>query len=249
MTPKYLETFRRAAQQAQTREISVLSEISLPHSCGEQPGGYLNSLNTLISPPGDLQNPPESDSAACAVCGAADDLWTLDTPTGPVAVHPQCAEFLPKPEPAEPTAAYRAASPDCTVVIIEIPAEGLRYRRTYAHLQLKPPDLVDVDRWRRCIEDARRFLARWGEQAQALNWSSADLFGLIEVPEHPSPSFNRLSRYDGLGLCWALQGRPVVALTENTATIQNPNTGTVTIYRRFNKPALGPAGDSLDDLK
>jgi hypothetical protein len=40
-----------------------------------------------------------------------------------------------------------------------------------------------------------------------------------------------------------------VALTEATATIKNPVVGTVTTYRRHNKPALGPVGDSLDDLK
>jgi hypothetical protein len=44
-----------------------------------------------------------------------------------------------------------------------------------------------------------------------------------------------------------LQGRPVVALTKATAAIMNP-TSNVTIYRKNNKPALGPMGDSLDDL-
>jgi hypothetical protein len=37
-----------------------------------------------------------------------------------------------------------------------------------------------------------------------------------------------------------LQGRKVVVLTEATATIQNSDTGAITTYRRFNKPALGP---------
>jgi len=49
-------------------------------------------------------------------------------------------------------------------------------------------------------------------------------------------------------LIWLLEGRPVVALTEATAAIQNP-TAAITVYRRFDKPALGPVGDSLDDLK
>jgi hypothetical protein len=40
----------------------------------------------------------------------------------------------------------------------------------------------------------------------------------------------------------------VLVLTESTATIESP-IGTVTVYRRYNKPALGPVGDSLDDLK
>ena len=70
----------------------------------------------------------------------------------------------------------------------------------------------------------------------------------MPVPGHAEPSFSRLSRYDETGLIWLLQGRPVVALTEATAAIQS-STGAITIYRRHNKPALGPVGDSLDDLK
>jgi hypothetical protein len=42
-------------------------------------------------------------------------------------------------------------------------------------------------------------------------------------------------------------GREVVALTEATAAIQG-STGAITTYRCHNKPALGPPGDSLDDL-
>jgi hypothetical protein len=81
------------------------------------------------------------------------------------------------------------------------------------------------------VEDGRRFLAKWGAQAEALGWTSADLFGLHTPPERPHPSYSRLSRYDATGLCWLLQGRPVVALTEATAAIQGP-TGAITTYRR-----------------
>jgi hypothetical protein len=77
----------------------------------------------------------------------------------------------------------------CKVTIIEIPATELRYRQTFARLQLRPPAHVPVKRWRKAIEDGRRFLATWGSQAESLGWTSADLFGLIEIPEHPSPSF------------------------------------------------------------
>jgi hypothetical protein len=47
---------------------------------------------------------------------------------------------------------------------------------------------------------------------------------------------------------WLLQGCEVVALTDATAAIQT-STGAITAYRRFNKPAFGPLGDSLDDFK
>jgi hypothetical protein len=91
-------------------------------------------------------------------------------------------------------------------------------------------------------------LAKWGEQAESLGWTAVDLFGLHTPPEHPHPSYRRLSRYDCTGWVWLLQGRPVVALTEATATIRNPDTGAITVYRRFNKPALGPVGDDVFDI-
>jgi len=183
------------------------------------------------------------------VCGAAGDLWHY----GDATVHRECAAFLPKPESAEPTAAYQATSaqPDgtgCQVEIIELP-QAQRYRRVFAVLQMKCPALVPVERWHLAVEDGRRLLATWGTQAEALGWSSADLFGLHTPPDKPHATYNRLSRYDCTGLCWLLQGRPVVALTTNTAAIENPDTGSITTYRKHNKPALGPLGDSLDDLK
>ena len=80
-----------------------------------------------------------------------------------------------------------------------------------------------------------------------LGWTSPDLFGLHQIPCKPRPSYRRPSRYDETGLVWLLRGRPVRVLTELTAAIQGP-TGAITIYRKLNKPALGPLGDSLDDL-
>jgi hypothetical protein len=119
--------------------------------------------------------------------------------------------------------------------------------RVFAVLEARCPDYIEPARWRQCVEDGSKFLALWGEQAEALGWTSADLFGLRTPPERPHPSYSRLSRYDCTGLCWLLQGRPVVALTEATTAILNP-TGNVTTYRKDNKPALGPLNDSLDDL-
>jgi hypothetical protein len=165
---------------------------------------------------------------------------------------PAKAAKVEMPEAAGPSLAYQAASaePDgtgCKVEIVELPAAG-RYRKVFAFLQLKPPALVPVERWQRCVEDGKRFLAKWVESAQRLGWTSADLFGLIEIPERPSPSFNRLSRYDRLGLCWALQGREVIALTASGATIRTATESTLTFYRH-GRPAYGPVGDSLADFK
>jgi hypothetical protein len=92
----------------------------------------------------------------------------------------------------------------------------------FADLEARCPDRVDSDRWRQAIEDGRRFLAEWGEQATALGWTAADLFDL-----HPTVP---LARYDCMGLVWLLRGRRVVALTDTAATIKT-DTGAVT-YRR-----------------
>jgi hypothetical protein len=177
------------------------------------------------------------------------DFNTPKIQSGPVKVA-QVATV--ESEPSVPSAAYQAASaePDgtaCKVEIVELPAGG-RYRKVFAHLQLRPPALIDVGRWRQCVEDAKGFLAKWGEQAEALGWTSADLFGLHSPPEKPHPSYSRLSRYDCTGLCWLLEGRSVVALTADIASIRNPDTSAVTVYRRHHKPALGPVGDSLEDF-
>ena len=112
----------------------------------------------------------------------------------------------------------------------------------------RSPEHVPADRWQQAVQDGRRFLAKWGEQAAALGWTPRDLFGLHKSPDQPHPSYRRLSRYDETGLIWLLQGRPVVALTSATAAIENP-TGAITVYRRYDKPALGPVGDSLDDFQ
>jgi len=134
-------------------------------------------------------------------------------------------------------------------VEIELPAAGGRYRTAFTRLLVEPPAHISVERWQQAVEDGRNFLAAWGEQADALGWDSRDLFGLDIPPADPHPSYSRLSRYDNTGLCWLLQGKEVIAMTADTATIRNPSTGAITIYRRFNKPALGPVGDSLDDFK
>jgi hypothetical protein len=120
------------------------------------------------------------------------------------------------------------------------------FDQAFDALERRCPDYVDRDRWKQAIADGRRFLVQWGERAAGLGWTARDLFGLADVPDGPVSNYQRLSRYDQTGLVWLLQARRVVALTENTAVIETP-TGTVS-YRRHNKPALGPLGDSLDDF-
>jgi hypothetical protein len=123
------------------------------------------------------------------------------------------------------------------------------YQHVLAVLECRCPDHVDVERWHRAVADGKRFVGLWAEQASNLNWTNRDLFGLHKPPEQPHPSYRRLSRYDCVGLVWLLDGRQVVALTADTATIKNQTTGTITVFLKNNRPALGPLGDSLDDLE
>jgi len=121
------------------------------------------------------------------------------------------------------------------------------YNQVLAGLRAECPTYVDVADWQQAIEDGHKFLARWGEQAEALGWTARELFGLHPVPERPAATYRRLSRYDETGLIWLLQGKPVIGLTAGEAAIRGHSGATVT-YRKHNKPALGPLGDCLDDM-
>src|SRR5262249_11775381 len=128
----------------------------------------------------------------------------------------------------------------------KIPTRQHAYSAALATLEARVPERVDRVDWEQAVADAKRFLVQWGEQAEALGWTARDLFGLHEVPDRPPPTYRRLSRYDETGLVWLLRGREVVALTETTAAIRGAS-GSILTYRKLNKPALGPVGDSLDD--
>jgi hypothetical protein len=114
-----------------------------------------------------------------------------------------------------------------------------RFCRTLDELERRCPAYIGAADWHRAIEDGRRFITRWGEQAEVLGWISADLFGLHTPPEKPVSSYRRLSRYDETGLIWLLRGRPVIALTKTAATILAP-AGAKLSYQRSTKSACGP---------
>ena len=67
-------------------------------------------------------------------------------------------------------------------------------------------------RWAHLKDDSRDFLRAWGLTARDLGWDALDLFGA-----HPAKP---LARLDCAGLVIFLKGHPVVAMTEDTATIR-----------------------------
>jgi hypothetical protein len=97
----------------------------------------------------------------------------------------------------------------------------------FAALEQRCPDAVPVDRWQRAVEDGRRFLGQWAEQAERLGWTPDDLFGL-----HPTAP---MRRYDHMGLVWLLGGGKVVALTTDTTTIRMPSGSLLSFYRKLRR--------------
>ncbi len=78
-------------------------------------------------------------------------------------------------------------------------------------------------RWRTLQEDTLAFLGEWACQAHRLGWDTPDLFGVHNEAPH--------ARFDGMGLVPLLDGRPIVAITKDSAVITVASGG-VQIYRR-----------------
>jgi hypothetical protein len=79
-------------------------------------------------------------------------------------------------------------------------------------LASEPPACIAEMRWRRLLLDAETFVREWGDTALALGWDDIDLFSVSPGPE-------RLLGTGGLVAC--LVGRPVLAMTDEAATIGN----------------------------
>ena len=120
------------------------------------------------------------------------------------------------------------------------------YDQVFAALRARCPDHIEYDRWQQAIRDADSFLPTWGAQARARGWTAGDLFGLHPAPARLAANFSRLSRRDALGLIWLLDGRPVIALTDQQAEIQGA--GGVLVYRKLGQPALD-SGDCLHRMR
>jgi hypothetical protein len=69
---------------------------------------------------------------------------------------------------------------------------------------------------------------------------------MLLFPLRPLPASNGV-KSGGRGAARPPAGAPSDPSWGVAPTIENP-TGAITIYRKNNKPALGPACDSLDDI-
>ena len=84
--------------------------------------------------------------------------------------------------------------------------------------------------WARLVADALELADAWAPQALALGWSAIDLFGVDP---------NGARRLDRNGLVASLEGRKVVAVTSNAATLATRSGGLLRHYRRH-KPGSVP---------
>lgn len=89
------------------------------------------------------------------------------------------------------------------------------------------PDHVGTRDWQYAVEDGRYFLAQWGSEAERLGWTADDLFGLPPIPEKPAPNYQRLARFDQVGLVWLLHGRKVVVFSTDRAVIATPREASI----------------------
>jgi hypothetical protein len=109
------------------------------------------------------------------------------------------------------------------------------YADAFAQLQIAQPIGVHHSQWLRAIDDAGRFLDRWGNLAEKLQWSAQDIF---KKPAAPTATMPRLD-VGTVGLCWVVDGQNVVALDAHSATI-----GDKRIFRHSLDPSIksGSAG-------
>ncbi|MEX2650010.1 MAG: hypothetical protein WD673_13455 [Alphaproteobacteria bacterium] len=123
--------------------------------------------------------------------------------------------------------AERAAIVEEGAVVSAEWAEGL------ARLDAMPcPSGVPRERWRQVIDDAGRFLERWGGKAAVLGWRPLDVFGFD--PGAPDV------RMDRAGLAWLIEGRPIDAIGPDWVTIGVRRRGRLT-YQRHDPSEPGRA--------
>jgi hypothetical protein len=95
------------------------------------------------------------------------------------------------------------------------------------------PAAIPPTRWAELFNASMSFLDRWGLQAAALGWKTADIFGCH--PEAP------LARHDMQGLVFLIGSGEVVAVTAATAAIRTKGGSLLTFRRMPLPPGKRPA--------
>ncbi|WP_299438931.1 hypothetical protein [uncultured Rhodospira sp.] len=122
------------------------------------------------------------------------------------------------PDHAEPDPAPDHA-PTGAAEMPEAWREGLDRVATMA-----PPVGFSPSRWGQVQADAAALASAWGPALSGLGWTTLDVFGAC--PRAPA------ARYDRAGLLLLLNGARLVAVTDDTATVQTGTGARLTVRRR-----------------
>ena len=172
--------------------------------------------------------------AFAALSRGADTLDRVRHSDGPPPRVPQSVNSVTVPARAEPPmpgadragGSWSDAEPE-HAGIVEYDSHNIprAWAEGFARLDPdRPPADVPRRRWLAFIDDCGRFLyGGFAARAAALGWGAFDVFGC----DRDRP----IARIDQSGLLWLLNGDRLVALAENTATIET-KAGARQIYRR-----------------
>jgi hypothetical protein len=157
-------------------------------------------------------------------------------PSAPPFEHSEQIEQLSEPSKASAAATDRALVTWCEVeeeraALVEHDGNIPRaWAEGFARLAPEqPPGDVPARRWLAFIDDVGRFLdSDFTAVAVAFGWGPHDLFGC----DRDRP----FARIDAAGLLWLLNGDRLIALTENTATIETRTGARQTYRRKPNQP-------------
>jgi hypothetical protein len=94
----------------------------------------------------------------------------------------------------------------------------------------RPPQHVTPRQWSIFVDDCGRFIDRWAVRASALGLNPGDLFGWDTCRPFPLIAVR-------IGLGWRIEGRTVVEVTSNAATVLKLN-GQQVIFRRPGSPTM-----------
>ena len=122
-----------------------------------------------------------------------------------------------------------------------------RFGRTFSALETRCPELVPVDRW----QPPSRMAGASSPAGASRQRRWAGPPRTVRPPPAAGDATPELQPPVSIRRDWtdlAAAGPAGRRADRGTAAIQS-STGAITIYRRHNKPALGPPGDCLDDLE
>ena len=163
--------------------------------------------------------------------GGADTVDTMRHSERPPFAVSRCVNSVtPAPAPSEPSSRspeprWSEAEEERTAIVEHDGGIPRAWAEGFARLdRARPPADVPPSRWQQFVDDVGRFLdGPFCAVAATLGWRPYDLFGC----DRDRP----FARINEAGLLWLLDGHGLVALSENTATIET-RTGARQTYRR-----------------